>query len=144
MKILLDTNVIIDVLQDRKPWSKDGKKIFYAIADQSVSGFVTSKQIADIHYLSRRQFAGMENADKKARGIVLKLSSVLSIIDTLGADCMDAIVIDNNDYEDAMLIICAARMKMDCIVTRNKDHFRQSPIPVYSPSELVNKLDKHN
>ena len=137
MKILLDTNVILDVLQDRKPWNEDGKKIFYAIAEQKVSACITSKQVADIHYLSRRQFAGME-----ARGIILKLSSVLSIIDTLGSDCMDAIIIENNDYEDAILIMCAARTKLNCIVTRNKDHFRQSPVPVLSPVEFVKMLDK--
>lgn len=142
MKILLDTNVILDVLQDRKPWNEDGKKIFYAIAEQKVSACITSKQVADIHYLSRRQFAGMEDADKKARGIILKLSSVLSIIDTLGSDCMDAIIIENNDYEDAILIMCAARTKLNCIVTRNKDHFRQSPVPVLSPEEFVKILDK--
>ena len=142
MKVLLDTNVILDVLQNREPWCENGKKIFYAIANQSVTGLVTSKQIADIHYLSKRQFAGMKQSDKRARGIILKLTSVLSVIDTLGADCIDAIVIENNDYEDAILAMCAVRTKADCIVTRNKDHFRHIPITVFSPAEFVKKLEQ--
>ena len=140
MKVLLDTNVILDMLQGREPWCKDVEKIFYAIAKRSVSGYVTSKQITDIHYLSKRQFSGMKNADKRARGIILKLTSVLSVLDTLGADCMDATVIENNDYEDAILIMCAIRAKVDCIITRNKKHFGKIPIPVLLPSEFVKTI----
>ena len=66
MKVLIDTNVIIDVLQNREPWCEAGKKIFLAIANKQVIGCLTAKQIADIHYFSRKQFKEQDNVDKNA------------------------------------------------------------------------------
>ncbi len=140
MKVLLDTNVIVDVLQRRKPWFSDGQKIFYAIANNQITGCITTKEAADIHFFSRKQFTNEENVDSKARQVVAKLYALFELIDTLGIDCQNALAIENNDYEDAIMIECAKRAKLDAIVTRNPDHFRVSPVPVYSPSEFVSKL----
>ena len=54
MRVLLDTNIILDVLQKREPWFEDGKKIFLAIAKKEIIGCVTAKEIADIHFFSRK------------------------------------------------------------------------------------------
>ena len=47
MKILLDTNVVLDVLQKRSPWFEDGKEIFLAVAANQIDGFVTAKEVAE-------------------------------------------------------------------------------------------------
>ena len=65
MRVLLDTNVIVDVLQQREPWCESGKVIFLAIARQQITGCITSKEAADIHFFSRKQFKGEENVDEK-------------------------------------------------------------------------------
>ena len=142
MRVLLDTNVIVDVLQRREPWFADGQKIFYAIANQQISGCITAKEAADIHFFSRRQFKGQENADAKARQVMAKLYTLFELVDTFGIDCKNAIAIENNDYEDAVMIESAVRSGLDCIVTRNPEHFKVSPIPVYAPSEFVQKLNE--
>ena len=142
MKVLLDTNVIVDVLQRREPWFTYGQKIFYAAANKQITGCITAKEAADIHFFSRRQFTGQENVDAKARQVMSKLYALFELIDTLGIDCQNAIAIENNDYEDAIMIESAARSGLDCIVTRNPEHFKLSPIPVYSPSEFVRKLNE--
>ena len=54
MRVLLDTNVIVDVLQQREPWHRDGEHIFLAAAMKQFTACVTAKQIADIHYLTRK------------------------------------------------------------------------------------------
>jgi predicted nucleic acid-binding protein len=141
MRVLLDTNVIVDVLQQREPWFADGQKIFYAIANKQITGCITAKEAADIHFFSRKQFTGQENVDVKARQVMTKLYALFELIDTLGIDCQNAIAIENNDYEDAIMIESAVRSGLDCIVTRNPEHFKPSPIPVYSPSEFVQKLN---
>ena len=140
MRVLLDTNVIVDVLQRREPWFPDGQTIFYAIANKQITGCFTAKQAADIHYFSRKQFTGQENVDAKARQVMTKLYALFELVDTLGIDCQNAIAIDNNDYEDAVMIESAVRSGLDCIVTRNPEHFSVSPIPVYLPSEFVQQL----
>ena len=140
MRVLLDTNVIVDVLQRREPWFNDGQKIFYAIANKKIIGCITAKEAADIHFFSRKQFTGQENVDEKARQVMTKLYAIFELIDTLGIDCQNAIAIKNNDYEDAIMIECAVRAGLDCIVTRNPEHFKTASITVYSPSEFVEKL----
>lgn len=140
MRVLLDTNVIVDVLQKREPWFADGREIFYAIANKQITGCITAKEAADIHFFSRRQFTGQENVDAKARQVMTKLFALFEIVDTLGIDCQNAIAIDNNDYEDAIMIESAARSGLDGIVTRNPEHFKVSPIPVYTPAEFLEQL----
>lgn len=50
MRVLIDTNVILDVLQSREPWHKEGQTIFLAVANHVMTGWITAKQAADIHF----------------------------------------------------------------------------------------------
>ena len=140
MKILLDTNIVVDVLQKREPMFEYGEKIFLAIASKQIEGYITSKQVADIHFFSRKQFAGQENVDQKARKIIADIFLLFSIIDTLAHDCKNAMNIHNNDYEDAIMIASAIRAGMDCIVTRDAKHFKHSPIPIFTSSEFAKQF----
>ena len=142
MKILIDTNVVVDVLQQREPWFSDGASIFAAVANRQIVGCLSSKQIADLHFFSRKQFKGQENVDAKARQVIGKLMSLFEVIDTLGMDCQNAMGINNGDYEDAILMESAVRSGMDCIVTRNLEHFKPSSLPVYTPQEFIQTLNQ--
>ena len=66
--------------------------------------------------------------------------SLFGIIDTLGGDCQNALGIENSDYEDAIMITSAKRAGIDLIVTRNTEHFEQSPLPIYTPADFVKLL----
>ena len=142
MKILLDTNVIVDVLQHREPWRRDGERIFIAAAMKQITACITAKQIADIHYLIRKIFNGQAHADNLARQIIGKLLTIMELIDTRAADCQTAIGINNNDYEDAMLIAGAMRESIGYIITRNGEHFNVSSVPAISPVDFVAILDQ--
>ena len=140
MRVLLDTNVILDVLQKRDPWFESGRRLFLAIANNRIQGCFTAKQAADIHFFSRKQFKEETNVDEKSRQVVSKLYALFELLDTTAEDCQNALSIANNDYEDAILIAGAVREKVDCIVTRIPDHFQVSPIPAYTPDEFVRKM----
>ena len=142
MKILLDTNVIVDVLQKREPWWKDGARIINTAAANRISACITTKQLADIHYFSKQQFKGQENIDAKARQVTSRLLSLILLIDTTVSDCRSAFGINNGDYEDAMVIASASRESVDYIITRNPVHFHNSIIPVLSPAEFVKVLNR--
>ena len=137
MRVILDTNVLLDILQNRMPWAKDAVVIFRAVAGNQIAGCITAKQAADLHFFSRKMFKGEENVDAKARQVISKLLSLFDLVDTLGVDCQNALGINNSDYEDAILIASAAREKIDCIITRNTEHFADSPVPVYTPAEFA-------
>jgi len=143
MRVLLDTNVMVDVLQRREPWYADGQTIFYAIANRKITGCITTKEAADLHYFSRKQFKGQEHVDAKARQVMAKLFSLFELIDTLGDDCKNALALNNFDYEDAIMIESCSRAKVNCIITRNPDHFSVSPVPVYLPNDFVRILNEH-
>lgn len=120
--------------------AKRGKMIFLAVAAGQIQGCITAKQLADIHFFSRKQFKGEEHVDQKARDIVAKLCALFELIDTLGADCVNAIAVPNNDYEDAILMTSAVRVGADCIVTRNAGDFNGAKIPVYTPEQLLENI----
>ena len=72
MKVLIDTNVIVDVLQSREPWCRQGQEIFLAAANRRIIGCITAKEAADIHFFARKQFAGQDRVDEKARNVLAK------------------------------------------------------------------------
>lgn len=142
MKVLLDTNIVVDVLQDREPMNLSGRKIFLAVASKRINGYLTAKEIADIHFFARKQFKGQENVDEKARRVVAKIMTIFGIIDTMKEDCRQAIGIPNGDYEDAIMIASAQRCHLDVIITRNTKHFEIGNISVYEPDKFVSQFLK--
>lgn len=140
MRVLLDTNVIVDVLQKRQPWFASGKEIFTAAARQEIIGYITAKQASDLYFFACKQLRGEPEIDKKARKILNNLFSLFEIVDSKGIDCEKALLRENGDFEDAMLIESALREKIDCIVTRNLVHFQNVQMPVYDPESFVKML----
>ena len=137
MKALLDTNVIVDALQSREPWAGDAQAIFRAAANQRFIGCVTAKAIADIHYLTRR----CTRSEALARETLGKLFMLFELLDTTAMDCRQALASRTVDYEDAIMIETAQRERIDCIVTRNLEDYRHSPIPIRSPAAFLEALN---
>ncbi len=144
MRVLIDTNVIVDVLQSREPWCRQGQAIFMAVANRRIIGCITAKEAADIHFFSRKQFTGQENVDEKARSVLTKLFALFEVLDSLAVDCQNALGIRNGDYEDAIMMETASRSGVDCIITRNAVHFSGGSVPVYSPAEFLASFISEN
>ena len=142
MKVLLDTNVIVDVLQHREPWNRTGERLFDGAARHSFTGCITAKEVTDIHYLTRKIFCGQPHSDALARDVLKSLFSLFEVLDTCADDCKNAVLSDCPDYEDAVMIQTALRSGIDCIVTRNTKDFAPSLIPVFSPGAFLEKLDR--
>ncbi|MBQ1418947.1 MAG: PIN domain-containing protein [Firmicutes bacterium] len=140
MRVLLDTNIVVDVLQKKQPWFDSGKEIFTAAALQEITGYITAKQASDLYFFACKQLRGEPDIDKKARKILTNLFAIFEIIDAKGIDCEKALLRENGDFEDAMLIESALREKIDCIVTRNFVHFQNAQVPVYDPESFVKML----
>ena len=137
MRVLVDTCVIVDALQDRKPFSENSKIIFYAVANKQIDGYISAKAITDIYYLTHRA----THIDESTRQILKTLLGLFDILDTTAIDCRKALSSEITDYEDAVMCETAERCEVDCIVTRNEKDYRQSKIKVMSPGELVKVLE---
>lgn len=136
MNVLLDTCIVIDALQARQPFNHTAENIFREAARQHIFGFLTAKSIADIFYITHRH----THSNDESRRIIKSLTTVFSVIDSTGQDCINALFSDIPDFEDAMMIASAIRSKMDCIVTRNIKDYRQSPVPIFPPDEFLQKF----
>lgn len=136
MKVLLDTCIMVDVLQRREPFFEHSYQTMRAIAGRRAEGFLTAKSFADLYYLTHRHI----HDDKETRRILSTLLVTLSLLDTAGIDCRRALPSETGDYEDAVMIETARREKMDCIVTRNQRDYTHSPIPVLSPAEFLRAI----
>lgn len=136
MRVLLDTCVIVDALQDRKPFSDDAKAIFLAVAGRTLEGCMTAKSLTDIYYLTHR----LTHSEADTRVILNKLFSLFDVLDTTASDCREAVFSSVSDYEDAVMIQTAMRAKMDYIITRNVRDYSGSAVPVLTPAEFVQKL----
>lgn len=135
-KVFLDTNVIIDLIADRKPFSRQAIKIFSYGENNMLKLFTSSHSIATTHYLMKKYMD-----EKTLREVLLNLLDYLTVI-AVDVDILKKSLRSNHkDFEDAIQILCASNEdKMDFIVTRNIKDFRNSEIQVLTPDELCLKL----
>ena len=136
MRAVIDTCVVVDVLQGREPFCQDAQTVFLLCANRQYEGFLTAKAITDIYYLTHRQ----THSDTDTRAILTKLCALFGILDTAAIDIRKAISAEAADFEDAVMIETAMRSGADCIVTRNTNDYVNAAIPVYTPSEFIKLL----
>ncbi len=134
MKVLIDTNVIIDALQGRDNFAKDAELV--VLQAYEYDGFVVATSVTDIFYIQRRYYHNKERAKENLE----KILKIYSVLDVTNIDCYSALRSDIPDYEDAVLIESARRNDIDCIVTRDTKDFQNSNIPIYTPVEFLKKL----
>lgn len=138
MKILIDTNVVIDALTSREPWSESAEKIFLMAANHTIDMYITASSATDIYYLVRKYLHSME----KAKQIMGKLYSLTGILEVTGTDCMEALASPVNDYEDAVVEKVASRKDMDYIVTRNIKDYQEGNIKAVLPDDFIKIVEQ--
>ncbi len=135
MKILIDTNVILDVLCNRPGFVDDSLKIFKCCEAGKLTGYISAMSIPNIVYIMRKEL------DKeKIKEILTTLTTLFTVIDLREADLIKAAELDFADYEDAIQSVCATRCKSNYIVTRNIKDFLNSVVPAVKPSELLERI----
>ena len=135
MKILIDTNVILDVLCNRADFVEDSLKVFkYCEADR-IDGCISALSIPNIVYIMRKELDG-----ERVKEILTALTSIFTVVDLRERDLLRAADWNFPDYEDALQAVCASRIKANYIVTRNIKDFKYSPVPAVKPSELFERI----
>lgn len=134
-RILVDANIVLDVLLDRQPFVDESRHIWDASDEGLFDACVAAFSIPTIHYICERH-SGI-NAANRAVDICLEAFEMAALYREciLGARRMPG-----GDFEDNLQIATAITDFMQGIVTRNKKDFTSSPIPVYTPSELLATL----
>ncbi len=136
MKIIIDNNVIIDVLQNRKPFVEPSSKLLRLVETNHVKGYITANSITDIYYILNRSIK-----DKKQVYNYMKtLLELIEIIDVTAKDIKKALHPDVIDFEDDLISVCANGASIDFIITRNNTDFTNSPVPALTPEDFLNKF----
>ena len=135
MKVLIDTNIILDVLCKRPAFYEDSAKIFKLCEVKKISGVISAISIPNIMYILRKEL----DADK-TREILDSLMLIFSVADLKADDLKKAADMRFKDYEDAIQSACATRIKANYIVTRNIKDFSESKVTAIKPAELLDRI----
>ncbi|MCW3489760.1 type II toxin-antitoxin system VapC family toxin [Dethiobacter alkaliphilus] len=130
MKILIDTNIILDVLLNRQPFVEKSARLFELAEKEKLEAFITSNSVTDIVYILRKAY-GME----EIRNYLLIMFSFIKILNVAANDVVSALKMDVKDFEDAIIMQCAKQNGMDIIVSRNKKDFAGSPVKCLTVDE---------
>ena len=135
MRILFDTNVILDVLLLRQPYEVEATKLVASVERSEINGVLCANSITTIYYLIN-----------KAVGREIAINSVNSLTMMFDVVPVNKIVLQNAlkskflDFDDAVLNESAVNSGVDGIVTRNPKDFKSSTLPIYNPKELITVL----
>lgn len=135
MKVLLDTNVVLDVVLNRLPWATDATAIWNANLHGQLQVCLTASQLADVFYLVKR--ASGEQAGRQSVGQCLASLNILAVdFDVASA----AFKLTTSDFEDALQIAAAIGARVTAVVIRDQTGFAGAGIQVLSPAALAAQL----
>lgn len=133
MKVLIDTNVIIDALTSREPWNESAETIFIMAANHMMDMYITASSATDIYYLVRKYL----HSAAQAKQVMEKLYSLVGILTVSGAECIDALASSVSDYEDAIVERVSVKADIDYILTRNVKDYQKGMVKAISPDNFI-------
>lgn len=132
MKILVDTNIILDVLLAREPFLEKSKAVFSKVETGEIHGYLCATTITTIDYFLTKALNKEES--KKS---IQKLLKLFAIAEVNYIVLEMALEIGFSDFEDAVLYQSGVSVGVDGLVTRNVKDFKNAKLPVYLPSDLL-------
>lgn len=132
-RLLLDTNIILDLLEEREGFYEDAALLFSKADRQDIHLFVSSLSIATSFYILAKM-----TSSSSARHALGKLMPIINVLN-LGEKEIDLALSDNlfSDFEDGLQYYSAIQNQVDTIITRNKKDFKNSNLPVLSVKEYL-------
>ena len=132
MRLLIDGNIIIDVLQNREPHVTDSAKIWKLCETEQAEGFVSALTFSNLVYIMRKELT-----PEKINEVFKSLGLIFRFTDLSLTDVTRAAELQWDDFEDAVQAVTAERIAADHIITRNVKDFKQSKIIAFTPTEFL-------
>ena len=132
MKVLFDTNVVLDLLLDRDPHAEPAAQLFSLVESGQLVGVLGATTITTIHYLLSKHL----DREKAAAAIraLLQLFEIASITQPLLIQALD---LPFKDFEDAVLHEAGNHSGVALIITRNGKDFTAGRLPIHTPQTLL-------
>ncbi len=132
MKLLIDANIILDVLQRREPHYLDSSKIWKLCETEQITGVVSTLTFSNLVYVMRKELLPEQIHD-----ILTRLRMIFCFADLTISDLIVAASMCWANFEDALQSVTAERIVADFIVTRNVKDFKGSKVMALTPSEFL-------
>lgn len=132
MRLLIDANILLDVLQDCAPHVRDSALIWKLCETERAEGFISALTFANLVYILRKSLSPQLVYD-----LLRQLKLIFRIADLGAEDLERAAALTWDDYEDAIQAVTAQRLRADYIITRNIGDFTESPIPAVTPAAFL-------
>lgn len=136
-RILFDTNVVLDVLLDRKPYVEASAAAWAAVETGIAEGMLAAHAVTTLHCLVRKEKGAL-----KAKRIISAILRVFGVAAVDGAVIQEALQLPFPDFEDAVTAAAARVAGCECIVTRDPKGFRGSPVRSLTPEAVIPLLTK--
>ena len=131
-KVFLDSDVILDLLTEREPHFEYVLQIFILIQSKKIQAFTSPVVIANVFYIIAKHYD-----QEKAYKSIIKLKSLIKVLNCGENEIERALVSDFTDFEDSIQYYTALHNKIDFIITRNIKDYKFSELPVLKPKDYV-------
>ncbi len=136
MRVVFDTDVTLDLLLDRKPFSESVALLFSMAERERIEGYLCATTIPTIHYLASKILGS-----GKARASIRKLISFMKVTSVDNKIIQLALDGKGRDFEDEVISQAASYIEAKAIITRNIKDFKGSVVPAYLPNEFLTALN---
>lgn len=137
MKVLVDTNILIDKLCCRQPFVDDANKLFVLGYQNIISLYFCPISFVNAVYVGRKYGYTQESLI----GSLKTISTFSKFAEHKNKVVLKSIDCGWKDFEDANQFYSAEMAKIDCIVTRDKKGFEDSSIPCYNITDFLKQFD---
>ncbi len=134
-RILLDTNIILDIALQRSEFGEDAKKLMLFIAKHKINSYITASSITDIYYVLKKEKGHTHSIDF--------LKNLIQLIKVFGVDeeiIICALNSEMQDFEDAVQTETAISNGVGILITRDKKDYKHSGLKIFSPIEYMNEF----
>ena len=138
MKLLIDANILLDVLQNREPFVETSSVIWKFCETEKAEGYVSALTIANLVYVMLKELD-----PEKTERVLNALSLIFSFAELTPTDLTRAAALRWDDFEDTVQSVTAERIGADHIVTRNVRDFTRSKVVALTPSEMIALIQRY-
>jgi predicted nucleic acid-binding protein len=137
--ILLDSDIILDAMANREPFSKEAIQILELCEKKEIQGYTTPVILSNLYYLLRRLGMSHQQVQSHFRNLLTNILFDISMIDK--KTILSALDSNFNDFEDALQNFSAEQHdKISFIITRNTKDYKKSALTVMTPIEFLKML----
>jgi len=136
MKVLIDTNVILDFLLRREPYYSNAAKINILSEKGFICGYISASAVTDIFYVAKRELKNKDTVLVLIKNI-LKTTRVAAVTES---NIYEALDLDWSDFEDSVQYAAGQSISVNYIITRNPKDFASGHIEAVTPEEFLNKV----